>query len=267
MKRLTVGLAAAAGACLCGGVVLSQAAAEGGGSAHASQTGGVSITPQIFETRARRGSGGSVTVKNTTNGALRVTVRPRPWLQGRDGLVAADTRRTLSRQVRLTPSTFTLAKGAGQNVRLTLLKTSGGSLYGGFEAVGVPQNNPVRNGIRVRYRLVSSLRFNPETRRLGVRVGSARETGRGRTRAILLSVRNTGNTVEPISGSVVLTGSGVTRPNTLKPVRILPRRTIPLTLGTMNGLLRGLRPGRYTLKVTLKQANRNTNVTRRVSFR
>ena len=50
-----------------------------------SAQGGVSITPQILETTARRGASGTVTISNTTNRKLRMTVRARPWRQARSG--------------------------------------------------------------------------------------------------------------------------------------------------------------------------------------
>jgi hypothetical protein len=83
-----------------------------------------------------------------------------------------------------------------------------------------------------------------------------RVTGRGGRHAILLPLRNLGNTVAPISGRVVLSGAGGERPNVLKPVRVVPRRLVTMTLGTYRGLLRGQRPGRYRVSITLSQSGR-----------
>ena len=49
-----------------------------------------------------------------------------------------------------------------------------------------------------------------------------------------LPLRNTGTTVEPITGHVALTGPRGTRANSLRPVRIVPRRLVRLTLGHLS---------------------------------
>jgi hypothetical protein len=71
-----------------------------------------------------------------------------------------------------------------------------------------------------------------------------------------LPVRNLGNTIEPISGRVVLSGPRGGRANVLKPTRVVPRRLVQMTLGTYRGLLRGRQPGRYRLSITLSQSGR-----------
>ena len=79
---------------------------------------------------------------------MRVTLRPRPWLQALDGTVSPDPHRTLARLVRASPSTFTMAAGSRRTVRLTLRRhPSGGSLYGGLDLSGVPRGARLPNGI------------------------------------------------------------------------------------------------------------------------
>jgi hypothetical protein len=242
-----------AGAALAGAVG-SSAPRPAGTTAPA---GGISITPQIVQRRAQVGRAATVTVSNTTRGSVRVTLRPRPWLQAADGTVVPDPHRRLNRLVRVRPSTFTLRAGTRRAVRLTLRRhPSGGSLYGALDVSGVPHGVRLPNGITPRYRLIGSLRFDPARPRMRVRAGAARVTGRSGRHAIVVPLRNTGNTVEPITGRVVLSGPGGSRPNTLPSVRVVPRRSIRLTLGTYRGLLRGQEPGRYRLEVTLRQAGR-----------
>ena len=191
-------------------------------------------------------------VTNTTSHPVRVTLRARPWVQALDGTVAPDPHRTLTRLVRPSPSTFTVAANSRRTVTLTLRRhPSSGSLYGALDLTGVPQGARLPNGITPHYRLIGSLRLDPLQRRIGVRPGTIEVTGRPGRNAIVLPLRNLGNTVEPITGSVVLIGAGATRTTILHAVRIVPRRLVNVTLGTYRGLLRGQRAGRYKVAVTL----------------
>jgi hypothetical protein len=222
----------------------------------ASAAGGVSVSPAILQTTASAGAAGGATVTNTTSRKLRVTVRARPWRQARSGAVAADRRRTLS-AVRVTASRFTVRAGASRTVSVRLRRVpSRRSLYGALEVVGKPTKK--RKGINVAYRLISSLRFNPSAgrRKLRLVAGSARV----RSRRLALKVRNRGNTVDPVSGSVSISGPGGGRSSGITPVAILPGKMIHLRLTS----LAGLRRGSYTASVTLMQAGRNRiSVTRR----
>ena len=119
-----------------------------------------------------------------------------------------------------------------------------------------------RRGINVAYRLVSSLRFNPTAgaRRLRLRAGGTRVIGRGRGRTLALRVRNAGNTIDPVSGSVSITGARGGRNTNAAEVRILPGKTVNLRLASLSGMPRGT----YRAAVTLRQANQNrVSVTRR----
>ena len=142
--------------------------------------GGLSLTPAILEQTARSNATGTVTVSNTTNRKLKITVRPRPWRQARDGAVAADRRRTLDRYVRASTSSFTLNAGAKRTVGVTLRRVPARrSLYGSIEVVGRPTKK--RAGINVVHRLIGSLRFHPtrSARKLKLNAGTARVTGSG----------------------------------------------------------------------------------------
>ena len=257
--------------CLCG-VVLARgviAVADDETSARAAAAGGLSLTPQRVERIARVGATGAVTVANSTSRTVRVSVRVRPWRQARGGAVTPDARRTLSRQVAVRPSAFRLAAGARRTVSLRLRRhPSGGSLYGGIDVVGVPVGAKPLNGIVPRFRLVGSLRLSPVKPVMRVRSGRLKVTGRSGRHALVLPVRNRGNTIEPVVGAVTLTGPSGTRPNVLKPVRIVPRRTVNMTLGTYRGLLRGQQGGRYAISVTLTQSGRTVlRTTRRFTLR
>jgi hypothetical protein len=257
--------------CLCG-IVLARgvvAVAEDAPAAHASAAGGLSLTPQRVERTARVGETASVMVVNSTSRSLRVTVRVRPWRQAPGGAVTPDTRRTLSRQVAVSPSAFRIAGGARRTVTLRLKRhPGGGSLYGGIDVVGVPVGAKPLNGIVPRYRLVGSLRLNPVKPVVRVRPGPLKIAGRSGRHAVMLPVCNRGNTVEPVVGRITLLGPNGTRSNVLKPIRIVPRRTVNLTLGTYRGLLRGQPRGRYAVAVTLTQRGRTMlRTTRRFTLR
>jgi hypothetical protein len=245
------------------GVAVTQiASAETPTAAAAQSSGGLSVSPAIFETTARTGASGTVTITNTTSKTLKMTVRARPWRQSKTGAVAADRRRTLS-AVRVSASGFTLAAGASRTVTVRMSRVpSARSQYGALDAVGKPTKK--RKGINVAYRLVSSLRFNPtaSARRLRLKAGSASTSGKGSSRSLLLGVTNRGNTVEPVGGTVSITGGGGGRSGAVTPVRIIPGKRVNVRLASLAGFSRGS----YKATVTLSQAGRNVLTTTK-SFR
>jgi hypothetical protein len=221
--------------------------------------GGLSVSPNPLIVTARAGATGHATITNTSNRKLRVTARARPWRQKSDGTVVANRSRTLGR-VRVSPASFTLVPGASRSVALRLRSVPARrSLYGCLDVLGKPVKR--RPGINVAYRLVSSVRFNPRAgkRRLRLSVGSA-GLGNGMLR---VKVRNRGNTVDPVGGSISVSGpSG--RSGGIAPKPILPGRAIRLPLLSTTGLRRGS----YTAFITLTQAGRNMiSVTRHFRIR
>jgi hypothetical protein len=259
-SKLTLGVVIVAG------LAAAQLASAEGPSAPraAAAQGGLSVTPAVLETTARRGATGNATITNSTGRKLRVTVRARPWRQSSSGAVAANRRRSLG-GVRVSATRFTMVPGAARSVSVTLSRVpSRKSQYGALEVVGKPTRR--RKGINVAYRLISSLRFNPTagSRRHRLSAGNAGVTGRGSSRSLVLKVRNRGNTVDPVGGSVSVSGSGGGRSSAISPMRILPGKRINLRLTGLSGL----RKGSYSASVTLTQANRNiVSVTRRFRIR
>ncbi|HEX5618005.1 MAG TPA: hypothetical protein VFX51_06270 [Solirubrobacteraceae bacterium] len=220
----------------------------------AAAAGGLSITPAILEQRARRGAADTVEIVNSSDRKLNVTVAARPWRQSRTGTVAADRRRNLSRFVRVSDSSFTLAGGARRTITVTLARVPAkDSLYGSLEVIGRPTRP--RKGVNVGYRLIGSLRFNPRAadRKLKLRAGAARVSGRKGNRSLTLQVSNAGNTIDPVGGDVVIRGPRGGRSSGISAVKILPGKRVSLELASLDGL----RGGRYTAAVTLKQRGRN----------
>jgi P pilus assembly chaperone PapD len=228
----------------------------------ASAAGGLSVSPSRLEATARTGASGSVTVTNSSTRKLRVTVRARPWRQLSNGIVAANRSRSLG-LVRVSPSRFTLAPGTSRSVFARLRRVPPRrSLYGALDILGKPAKR--RSGINVAYRLVPSLRFNPTAgrRKLRLSAGRAGTTGSGSSRMLTLKVKNRGNTVDQVGGTVSITGPGGGRSGGISPKSIVPGKTSKLRVLSLSGM----RKGRYTAAITLAQAGRNiVSVTR--SFR
>ncbi len=241
------------GAALVAGVAATQIASAETPPATTAQSGGVSVSPQILETTARTGASGSARISNTTDKKLKMTVRARPWRQSKSGAVAADRRHTLS-TVSVSSTSFTLAPGASRTVSVQLRRVPAAkSVYGALDVVGKPTKK--RQGINVAYRLVSSLRFNPTAgaRRLRLKAGKAFSTGSGSGRSVKLAVTNRGNTVDPVTGTVNVTGSGGGRSGGIAPMRIIPGKRVNLRLVSLSGMRRGS----YKASVTLSQGGRN----------
>ena len=216
---------------------------------------GFSMSPSIAQTTAAPGASTAVTISNSTGRPLKVTVRARPWSQSRSGTVAANRTRRLA-GVRVSAGQFTMASGTKRTVGVSLTSMPAAkSLFGALEVVGRPVKTT--KGINVAYRLIPSLRFNPSSsaRKISLSAGAAKVA----KRTVVLPVRNRGNTVDAVSGSVSISGSGSGRSSGLRSVRILPGKTVNFDLTSRSGL----RAGSYTATVTLRQAGRSFKVTRR----
>ncbi|HEY6758754.1 MAG TPA: hypothetical protein VI318_04665 [Baekduia sp.] len=209
--------------------------------------GGLSVTPAVIERTAVRGDTAPITVVNSTTQALKVTVTPRPWTQSRSGAVVPNRRRTLLSSLGVSVRSFTLPAGGRRTVTMNVKSVpKAGSLYGSIETVGLPTKTK-KNGITAAYRLISTLRLNPPTSRRHLAVHASAPRVKGRT--IVLPVKNTGNTVSPITGDVRIKGALGTRTSAVASSHILPGSTVDLGLGST----KGLPAGSYTVTVSLVQ--------------
>jgi hypothetical protein len=249
-RQLAGAVALAAAGLATGGVIAQAGQAPPQAKAAA---GGVSLTPQTVEHTARNGKLGSVTVKNTTSGTLKVTVRVRPWSQNRvTGQVSANLNVSMSRYVAANASSFSLAAGSSRSVTLTQRRTPpGGSLYGAIEVFGKPSNAKAQNGIIPNYRVVGRLRANPSKKRVALRAGSLGFVGRGTARQVVVPVRNTGNTLDPIGGSVTFSGP-TSKTNALQAITPIPGQVVNL----VGGHVSGFKKGRYTATFSITQGTR-----------
>jgi hypothetical protein len=223
-------------------------------AAHA-QSGGLSVTPASLENRAKLGTVGSLTLNNTTKESLRVTVTVRPWRQQLNGTVVADPRSNLTRYVRATTRSFTIGAGVKRPISFRMVRRLS-SLYASVDILGKPTNTKGRKGIIPNYRLISKLRLNPAKKTYKFRTGAAQV----RSGAIILPVRNLGNSIDPIGGTFRLSGPG-TKSGNMAAIAALPGKLVGLNLGST----RGMKKGTYTVNATVKQGNKSTNV--RTSFR
>ena len=240
-----------------GAAALGQTAAAGGAAAAQSE-GGLSVNPAIVERNATPGPIGTYTVANRSSTALAVTVTPRPWVQSASGDVAANRRAKLP-GVSVSQSTFTLAPGEERPVDVTLTTApSAGALYGAIEIVGLPADHATRKGVVLGYRLVATIRVLPTTPTVSLEVGNAKVTGG----TAVIPVRNEGNTIDQVSGSVTLKGARGSRNRSVQAIRILPGKQVQIPVGS------ALQRGSYTATLRLNQrGKRVVNVTKRFRVR
>ena len=168
---------------------------------------------------------------------------PRPWVQATSGKVSVNRRAKLP-GVSVDAPTFTLAPGAARDVVATLTTSpSAGSLYGALEVVGLPADAATRKGVVLGYRIIGTIRVVPTSPRIGLTAG----TPKASKGTAVLSIRNTGNTAEPVTGSVTVRGATGSRTRSVESLRILPGKSVNLPLGTR------LTSGRYTATLRLVQ--------------
>ena len=207
--------------------------------AQAAQQGGVSITPASVERTAKRGAVGTITVKNTTKDTMRVTINVRPWIQNRNtGAVVLNTKASLAPFVRASPQSFNLPPGERKVTFNMRRMTRSGSLYGGFQVFAKQTKAKSRNGIIPQWDLRGKMRLNPRSKRPNLRVGASDVTGRGDNRSLILAVRNTGNSLDPVGGTVAITGP-TARNATITQVSVVPGQVVYLKGGAVKGMKRG----------------------------
>ena len=212
---------------------------------------------------AQAGASDKLFVMNQSRSALEVTVKARRWTQGANGVAVPNRRGTLG-GVSVDAETFTLAPGTRKELTVTLNSVpSSGYLFGALEVVGLPTDLDERKGVVTGYRLVNSLRYAAATANASIKLGAAKVVGKGSKRALTVTVRNTGNTLDPVSGRVRLKSAFGTRNVSVKPLRVLPGKSVKLAVLSGNAL----RPGKYTASITLTQAKKDTKATKKVTVR
>jgi len=234
------------------GAVIAQAS----GSKVAALDGGLGVQNALIERQAVAGAANTVKVFNNSKAPLTVSVTARPWTQASSGLVSPNRRSTLS-SVGISEGAFTLDPGATKDVTVTL--KSGSPQYGALEVIGLPTDVAKRKGIVTGYRVVGALRYKPAVATYALKVGSAKI----KSGMVTLSVRNSGNTADAVSGTVRLKGPLGTRQGSVKATRLLPGKTISLAVMSA----KRLPAGRYTATVSLKQGTFKTNLNKKITVK
>jgi len=231
------------------GAVIAQAS----GSKITAQDGGLGVQNALVERPAVAGAANTVKVFNNSKAPLTVSVTARPWTQSSSGSVSPNRRSTLA-SVGISETGFTLAPGATKDVTVTL--KNGTPQYGALEIIGLPTDVAKRKGIVTGYRIVGALRYKPATPTYALKIGAAKI----KSGVITLSVKNTGNTTDAVTGTFRLKGPLGTRQGSLKTTRMLPGKTV--TLAVMSA--KRLSKGTYTATVSLKQGTFKANVTKKI---
>jgi hypothetical protein len=256
-SRLLAGAAVAAVAGVATGGVIARA--DDSAPVAKAAAGGVSLTPAAVEHTAKRGNIGRMTIKNTTSGTLRMTIKVRPWRQARDtGNVSANLRGNLSTWVVAKTPRFRLKAGKSRRVTFRVRHIPrGGSLYAGIEVFGKQLHVKARNGIIPQYRVIGKLRLNPKHRKPKLRIGAVDVVRHRAGRVLILAVRNTGNTLDPVGGSATITGPSK-RNGTITPMTPVPGQVVYLVGSSMEGM----KHGKYRVNFTVTQGNRRYHATR-----
>jgi hypothetical protein len=174
--------------------------------------------------------------------------------------VQANLRASLSPYVRASPQVFDLKPGS-RAVRLNMRRTtSSGSLYGGIQVFAKLKRPKRTNGINPQYNVIGRLRLNPARKRPNLRVGATDVIGRGNGRTLILAVRNTGNTLDPVGGTVKITGPTARNAN-IQQVSVVPGQVVYLK----GGAVRGMKRGNYTATWSITQGGKR--YTARRTFR
>jgi hypothetical protein len=244
-KRNLAALSAVLLALGAGGAALSRSAAAGGAAAKQTE-GGLSVSPATIEHNAQPGGLATMTVANRSTAPLAITITPRPWVQNAAGKVSPNRKKTLP-GVSVSQAKLTLAPGAEQNVDVTLnAAPAAGYEYGTVEVVGLPTDAATRKGVVLGYRVLGTVRILPLSPKSSITAGKPKAS-KG---TAVLPIKNTGNTIDPVTGNLSVKDARGTRNVTVQAVKILPGNTVNLPLGSK------LTKGTVTAKITLKQAGK-----------
>jgi hypothetical protein len=109
--------------------------------------------------------------------------------------------------------------------------------------VGLPTDAATRKGVVLGYRLIGAVRILPAAAKYAL-TASTVKAAKG---TAVIPVKNSGNTLDPVTGSVKVKGAAGTKNITVAPVKILPGKSVNLPAGTK------LAKGSYTATVALVQ--------------
>jgi hypothetical protein len=258
-RRMAAGAAVLAVAGAAAGGAIAQAKGGAEPVAQAAAGGGLKLRPQTVEHLATKGSVGKVTITNTTGGTLRTTVTVRPWSQNRTtGTVSENYRVNLSPYVVANVRTFNLGGGKSRTVTMRVRRTPPhGSLYAALDVFAKQLRVKKHNGIIPQYRIVGRVRLNPKRKRPALKFGTANIIGRGKGRTLILQVRNTGNTLDAVTGTANITGP-MRKTVNLTPASIVPGQVVYVRALNISGMKKGL----YHVTFNVTQGTRHWRANR-----
>ena len=184
---------------------------------------------------------------------LKMTIKVRPWIQARD--TGKRQRKPARQPVALRRGQDAAVQAQARRSRRVAFRVRhiprGGSLYAGIEVFGKPLHARARNGIIPQYRVIGKLRLNPAHPRPKLKVGAVDVVRHKIGRVLIVAVRNTGNTLDPVGGSAGISGPS-SRNGTITPMTPVPGQVVYLVGSSMEGM----KHGNYRVNFTITQGNR-----------
>jgi hypothetical protein len=223
---------------------------------------GVSVTPPSLSVPARAGTIGTIDVRNTTGGSVKVTVTVHPWVQSLTG-AASPNQASTEAAVKVSAPTFELANNVAAPITLSLSKVpASGSLYANIDVVAFPATQPKIRGSHITYgyRIIGSLRVNPARPRYAVRVGGVVVSGNHARGTVLLPVTNTGNVLITAGGSDSVRGGRGGATGQVSGLEVLPGATVDVPVLTLDGTLPS---GVYQLSAALTGSGHSLGTVRK----
>ncbi len=238
----------------------------GGSSAFGAGSGavgnGVSVTPPSLSVPARVGTLGTLDVRNTSGGAMRVTVTVHPWVQSVTG-AASPNQSSTETAVRVSTPTFVLGNDVAAPITLSLVKVpASGSLYANVDVVALPESQAKVPGSHITYgyRIIGSLRVNPARPRYAVRVGAVVVSGTSARGTISLPITNTGNVLITAGGSDYVKGGRGGANGQVSGLEVLPGATVDVPVLNLDGTLPS---GAYQLSASLTGSGHSLGTVRK----
>ncbi len=220
------------------------------GAGSGSVGNGVSVTPPSLSVPARAGTLGTLDVRNTSGGAMQVTVTVHPWVQSVTG-VASPNQASTETAVKVSTPAFELANNVVAPITLSLVKVpASGSLYANVDVIAFPASRPKVPGSHITYgyRIIGSLRVNPARPRYAVRVGAVVVSGTHARGTVSLPITNTGNVLITAGGSDYVRGGRGGANGQVSGLEVLPGATVDVPVLRLDGTLPS---GAYQLSASL----------------
>lgn len=221
-------------------------------AATADGVGGLQVNPLRIDASPTPGIIGRIRIANPSPHRMSISVEPRRWHQTANGDLAPGMRKIDKlRILKVSPRNFVLAPNAGRVVEVLLaLVPRKGFLYATVVARG--QTDRSRSGLDPRYQIATAVHLEPKAakRRFRLRASHLRAVRHGRRYvSFAVTVRNLGNMVDPVGGTLAIRGNGLNTRVRISARPVLPEAKVRLR----SARLPRLRPGTYRVIARLIQ--------------